>query len=42
MIQLVGIADKMGATKEHFYRTVAVHMTIAKETVTLKAPVRTI
>ncbi|MGC9419168.1 MAG: glutathione-disulfide reductase [Rhodovulum sp.] len=42
MIQLAGIAIKMGATKEDFDRTVAVHPTMAEELVTLKAPVRTI
>ncbi|MEL6311263.1 MAG: glutathione-disulfide reductase, partial [Pseudomonadota bacterium] len=30
----------MGATKEDFDRTVAVHPTIAEEMVTLKTPVR--
>ena len=41
MIQLAGIAVKMGATKEDFDRTVAVHPTIAEEIVTLRSPVRT-
>jgi len=41
MIQLAGIAIKMGATKEDFDRTVAVHPTMAEEIVTMKAPVRT-
>jgi len=41
MIQLVGIAVKMGATKEDFDRTVAVHPTISEELVTMKSPVRT-
>jgi len=41
MIQMVGIAVKMGATKEDFDRTVAVHPTMAEELVTMKAPVRT-
>jgi glutathione reductase (NADPH) len=41
MIQLVGIAVKMGATKEDFDRTVAVHPTMAEELVTMKEPVRT-
>jgi len=41
MIQLAAIAIKMGATKEDFDRTVAVHPTMAEELVTLKAPVRT-
>ena len=31
MIQLAGIAVKMGATKEDFDRTVAVHPTMAEE-----------
>ncbi len=35
MIQLVGIAIKMGATKEDFDRTCAVHPTAAEELVTL-------
>jgi len=42
MIQLAGIAVKMGATKEDFDRTVAVHPTMAEEMVTMKAPVRTV
>lgn len=41
MIQLAGIAVKMGATKEDFDRTVAVHPTMAEEIVTMKSPVRT-
>ena len=41
MIQLAGIAVKMGATKEDFDRTVAVHPTMAEELVTMKEPVRT-
>ncbi|WP_416916712.1 MAG: FAD-dependent oxidoreductase [Roseicyclus sp.] len=41
MIQLAGIAVKMGATKEDFDRTVAVHPTMAEELVTMKTPVRT-
>lgn len=40
MIQLAGIAVKMGATKEDFDRTVAVHPSMAEELVTLKSPVR--
>lgn len=40
MIQLAGIAVKMGATKEDFDRTVAVHPTMAEELVTMKEPVR--
>lgn len=39
MIQLAGIAVKMGATKEDFDRTVAVHPTAAEELVTMKTPV---
>jgi glutathione reductase (NADPH) len=41
MIQLAGIAIKMGATKEDFDRTVAVHPTMSEELVTMKNPVRT-
>ncbi|MBC7132285.1 MAG: glutathione-disulfide reductase [Roseovarius sp.] len=40
MIQLAGIAVRMGATKEDFDRTVAVHPTMAEEIVTMKTPVR--
>ena len=40
MIQLAGVAVKMGATKEDFDRTVAVHPTAAEELVTMKEPVR--
>ena len=40
MIQLVAIAVKMGATKEDFDRTVAVHPTMSEEIVTLRKPVR--
>jgi glutathione reductase (NADPH) len=40
MIQLVAIAIRMGATKEDFDRTVAVHPTMAEELVTLRKPVR--
>ncbi|MDP2085630.1 MAG: glutathione-disulfide reductase [Gemmobacter sp.] len=40
MIQMVAIAIKMGATKEDFDRTCAVHPTIAEELVTMKNPVR--
>ena len=39
MIQLAGVAVKMGATKEDFDRTVAVHPTAAEELVTMKEPV---
>lgn len=41
MIQLAGIAVKMGATKEQFDATCAVHPTISEELVTLRTPVRT-
>ncbi len=41
MIQLAGIAIKMGATKEDFDQTVAVHPTMSEEIVTMRAPVRT-
>ncbi|SMY09523.1 glutathione-disulfide reductase [Flavimaricola marinus] len=40
MIQLAGIAVKMGATKEDFDRTVAVHPTMSEELVTMRDPVR--
>ena len=40
MIQLAGIAIKMGATKEDFDRTVAVHPTMSEEIVTMRQPVR--
>jgi glutathione reductase (NADPH) len=40
MIQLAGVAVKMGATKEDFDATVAVHPTAAEELVTMKTPVR--
>ena len=40
MIQLAAVAIKMGATKEDFDRTVAVHPTMAEELVTMKVPVR--
>lgn len=41
MIQLAGIAVKMGATKEDFDRTVAVHPTMSEEIVTMRKPMRT-
>jgi glutathione reductase (NADPH) len=41
MIQLAAIAIKMGATKEDFDRTVAVHPTMSEELVTLRKPTRT-
>ena len=40
MIQLAGIAVKMGATKEQFDQTCAVHPTMSEELVTMKTPVR--
>ena len=40
MIQLAAIAVKMGATKEDFDRTVAVHPTMAEEIVLMKQPTR--
>ena len=40
MIQLAAIAIKMGATKEEFDQTVAVHPTMAEELVTMRKPVR--
>ena len=39
MAQCLGIAVKMGATKEDFDRTVAVHPTAAEELVTMRTPV---
>ncbi|WP_126978788.1 glutathione-disulfide reductase [Frigidibacter oleivorans] len=41
MIQMVAIAMKMGATKEDFDRTCAVHPTMAEELVTMRKPART-
>lgn len=40
LIQLAAIAVKMGATKEDFDRTVAVHPTMAEELVTMRFPTR--
>ncbi|WP_434286405.1 glutathione-disulfide reductase [Celeribacter sp. SCSIO 80788] len=40
MIQLAGVAVKMGATKEDFDATVAVHPTMAEEIVLMKTPTR--
>ena len=40
MIQLAAIAVKMGATKEDFDRTVAVHPTMSEELVTMRRPMR--
>jgi glutathione reductase (NADPH) len=42
MIQLVAIAIGMGATKEDFDRTVAVHPTMAEELVTMRKPSRVV
>jgi glutathione reductase (NADPH) len=39
MIQMAGVAVKMGATKEDFDRTMAIHPTAAEELVTMKTPV---
>ncbi|MGV2980976.1 glutathione-disulfide reductase [Camelimonas sp. ID_303_24] len=39
MIQILGIAVSMGATKADFDRTIAVHPTAAEELVTLRTPV---
>lgn len=41
MIQLAAIAVKMGATKEDFDRTIAVHPTMSEELVTMRKPIRT-
>ncbi|PYG27786.1 glutathione-disulfide reductase [Pelagimonas varians] len=41
MIQMAGIAVKMGATKEDFDRVVAVHPVMAEELVTMRNPTRT-
>jgi glutathione reductase (NADPH) len=40
MIQLAAIAVKLGATKEDFDRTVAVHPTASEELVTMRKPTR--
>ena len=40
MIQLLGVAIKMGATKEDLDRTIAVHPTISEELVTMRVPTR--
>lgn len=40
LIQMVAIAIGMGATKEDFDRTVAVHPTISEELVTMRKPTR--
>ncbi len=41
MIQMASVAIKMGATKEDFDRTVAVHPTMSEEIVLLTTPTRT-
>ena len=41
MIQMAGIAIKMGATKEQFDQTCAVHPTMSEELVTMRTPTRT-
>ncbi|SEN45545.1 NADPH-glutathione reductase [Pseudorhodobacter antarcticus] len=41
MIQMAAIAITMGATKEQFDATIAVHPTMAEELVTMRSPVRT-
>jgi glutathione reductase (NADPH) len=41
MIQLAGVAVKLGATKEQFDATVAVHPTMAEEIVLMREPMRT-
>jgi glutathione reductase (NADPH) len=41
IIQLAGVAVKMGATKEDFDRTVAVRPTMSEEIVTMRKPMRT-
>jgi glutathione reductase (NADPH) len=40
LIQLAAIAIRMGATKEDFDRTVAVHPTMSEELVTMRKPTR--
>ncbi|MFZ8940515.1 MAG: glutathione-disulfide reductase [Gemmobacter sp.] len=40
MVQLAAVAIGMGATKEDFDRTLAVHPTMAEELVTMKTPAR--
>ncbi|GAA3870388.1 glutathione-disulfide reductase [Celeribacter arenosi] len=40
MIQLAGVAVKLGATKEQFDATVAVHPTMAEEIVLMRSPTR--
>ena len=40
MIQLAGVAIKMGATKQDFDNTMAVHPTASEELVTMSSPTR--
>jgi glutathione reductase (NADPH) len=42
MIQMVGIAVKMGATKAQFDQVCAVHPTMSEELVTMKQPTRSV
>jgi len=42
MIQLAGVAVKMGATKAQFDQVCAVHPTMSEELVTMKTPVRSV
>ena len=42
MIQLIGIAVKMGATKADFDATMAVHPTMAEELVTMREKAATL
>ena len=42
LIQVIGIAIKMGATKEDFDATMAVHPTMAEEIVTMREPTESI
>ena len=42
MIQMVGIAIKMGATKAQFDQVCAVHPTLSEELVTMKQPTRSV
>ena len=41
LIQMVAVAIRMGATKEDFDRTIAVHPTMSEEIVLMKTPTRT-
>jgi glutathione reductase (NADPH) len=40
MVQVLGIAIKMGATKADFDATMAVHPTAAEELVTMRSPTK--